>query len=399
VQISNLDMWAEELESRLACYANGQRQGLQRHCVSQQARNNQKVVSSQQGAAIAGAPQQRKRKPPRTHMHAELVARRRDPAPSPKDAVREALKALSTSTDTGDSSAIEALLARPGEEVIVEEWQTKYKSGKGGQLYWDHFYEERTINFFKDRHYLREEFAELMPEEVLADPRQWVEAIEVVDPVAPPRARAELLEAMRDRAVLLEVGCAVGNGVIPLLRANTGLFALACDLSPVAVRLLQEKEEYRCGRCLAFSSDIAQGSETQPTAEHQAIEEVVPEASVDFTTLLFVLSAIDPSSHRAVIARLRSRLRPGGLALFRDYGRGDLAQLRFAKGHWLGGDLYVRGDGTLAYFFTIEGLREAFEAEGFETVECEYKRNEVVNRGTGVRMPRVWVQGKFRRRP
>jgi len=203
---------------------------------------------------------------------------------------------------------------------------------------------------------------------------------------------------MEGRSVLLEVGCAVGNGVIPLLRANKGLYAFACDLSPVAVRLLQQKEEYSCGRCLAFSSDITQGAETQPTAEHEAIESVVPAASVDFTTLLFVLSAIDPCLHRAAIARLCRSLRPGGLALFRDYGRGDLAQLRFAKGHWLGGDLYVRGDGTLAYFFTVEGLRDAFEAEGFETIACEYKHNEIVNRATGVCMRRVWVQGKFRRR-
>merc|ERR1712083_475840 len=115
-----------------------------------------------------------------------------------------------------------------------------------------------------------------------------------------------------------------------------------------------------------------------------------------FVTSLFVLSAIDPSQHGAVVARLRSRLRPGGMVLFRDYGRGDLAQLRFGPGHWLGDDLYVRGDGTLAAFFTTEGLRALFEAAGFDVMECEYRRCEIVNRGTQVVMPRVWVQGKFR---
>lgn len=133
---------------------------------------------------------------------------------------------------------------------------------------------------------------------------------------------------------------------------------LACDLSPVAVGLLREKEEYRSGRCLAFPSDIANGASGQPSPEHRAVEDVVPPSSADFVTLLFVLSAIDPAQHRQVIARLRGCLKVGGLALFRDYGRGDLAQLRFAPGHWLGGDLYVRGDGTLAAFFTTEKLRE-----------------------------------------
>lgn len=124
----------------------------------------------------------------------------------------------------------------------------------------------------------------------------------------------------------------------------------------------------------------------------------MPPSAVNYATLLFVMSAIDPDLHCDMLRRIWSRLRPGGVVLVRDYGRGDLAQLRFAPGHWLGGDLYVRGDGTLALFFTVDGLKACFEAVGFETVECEYRRTEIVNRGTGVVMPRVWVQGRFRRR-
>ena len=38
-----------------------------------------------------------------------------------------------------------------------------------------------------------------------------------------------------------KVGCAVGNGLLPMLRANPSLFGIGCDLSPVAIELLKQK--------------------------------------------------------------------------------------------------------------------------------------------------------------
>ncbi|NXP30220.1 METL2 protein, partial [Leiothrix lutea] len=189
---------------------------------------------------------------------------------------------------------------------------------------------------------------------------------------------------------ILEVGCGAGNSVFPILKVlcNTpGTFLYCCDFASGAVELVKSHSSYNSAWCSAFVHDVCDDALPYP----------FPDEILDVILLVFVLSTIHPDRMQGAVNRLAKLLKPGGMLLFRDYGRYDTAQLRFKKGHCLSENFYVRGDGTRVYFFTKDEVRNMFNLAGLTEVQNLVDRRLQVNRKKKVKMQRVWIQSKFQK--
>ncbi|KAJ2727155.1 hypothetical protein GGI07_000039 [Coemansia sp. Benny D115] len=240
--------------------------------------------------------------------------------------------------------------------VVPEFWQNKYKNEASKN--WDKFYNRNTTNFFKDRHWTDREFEELRPGHAFSE----------------------------RKPVLLEIGCGVGNFVWPIIERNPDIFVYACDFSPRAVGFVKANEHYSEERCHAFVCDITK----------DRLADTIPPHSVDIVSAIFVFSALPPEKQADAVANVVEILKPGGRILFRDYGMYDLAQLRFKSGHKLEDNLYVRQDGTLSYYFSLERLRELFVRHGgLVELENEYVVKKLVNAKLNIDSDRIFAQAKF----
>lgn len=222
---------------------------------------------------------------------------------------------------------------------------------------WDSFYQHNTTNFFNDRHWLTREF----PDE-FCSPETCV-----------------------------EIGCGVGNNMFPLL--ETGWTVWGLDFSSVAIKLLKQDERFQSSKNLGKAH-------AQVLDISQQITDPLPWlGTAHVATLLFCLSALDPNQMSVAARNAAAMLRPGGILLFRDYGRYDEAQLKLgtSRSKKLGEHWYRKHDGTRVYYFSVEDLERLFvDGGGLEAIECKYIRRAYHNRATRERRRRVWVQGRFR---
>nr|XP_039263113.1 tRNA N(3)-methylcytidine methyltransferase METTL2-like isoform X1 [Styela clava] len=259
---------------------------------------------------------------------------------------------------------------KEGEEIV-----------KDASSKWNKFYEKHDNRFFKDRHWLFTEFPELLKRDAIpSDTQKCVEKFNKLTITTFPGCKSSRR--------FLEIGCGAGNTVFPVLRTNndSDLFMYACDYSSTAVEIVKSNPLYDENRCYAFVHDISSDN-SYP----------MPEESLDAIIMIFVLSALPWDKMGAAVKKLSALLKPGGVILFRDYGRYDMAQLRFKSNRCLGDNFYSRGDGTLVYFFTKNEVRTLFTDAGLIEEQNLVDRRLQVNRARQIKMYRVWNQAKFRK--
>ncbi|KAJ3324396.1 hypothetical protein HDV06_006807 [Boothiomyces sp. JEL0866] len=246
-------------------------------------------------------------------------------------------------------------------QQIQKQKESKLEEDKVQELdqnpneFWNQFYSKNANKFFKDRHWLKIEFPELFEE----------------------NAKARL------NKTIVELGCGAGNTVFPFLQERPDAFVYAFDYSSEAVNVVKGNELYDTEKCKAMVYDIT------------SKDILVEKESIDVVVCIFVLSAINPRDWKQASENIFNMLKPGGLLLFRDYGRYDLAQLRMKKKRLLDDNFYCRGDGTRCYFFTNKELTDIFSK--FEQIQNGADKRLLVNRSKKLKMYRNWVQAKFKK--
>ena len=75
-----------------------------------------------------------------------------------------------------------------------------------------------------------------------------------------------------------------------------------------------------------------------------------------------------------------------------------MAMFRFGPNTKVGQRRYVRQDGTMTYFFEKEEVQLLMDKCGLETVTLEYVERRTINKKEGVDVPRLFLQGKFRKK-
>jgi methyltransferase-like protein 6 len=250
---------------------------------------------------------------------------------------------------------------------------------KNAKKNWDLFYKRHGDRFFKKRYWTRREFNELFCSSQ-SDNR--------------PR-------------YLLELGCGCGDFVLPLLdnepeKADSNsildvslasdIFIYCCDISEKAIEILKSNDIYRKFELSRIHAFVGNLLDRNGLASHLAGH------TMDFVSLIFVLSALDPAKMKDAIDNISAIMSHGGLVFFRDYAIYDKAMLRFSEKSKISDQFYVRQDGTRAYFFTKSEVIDLFAQANFECETIEYIKRETINNATNETLSRIFIQAKFKKR-
>ena len=199
--------------------------------------------------------------------------------------------------------------------VVSDYWKTQYETKAGS--FWHKFYKRNADHFYKDRHYLHVVFPELM-------------------------TNSSCSRDSTEPLYLLEIGCGVGNAVLPLIELNPNLHVIAMDFANSAIEILNKHPfthscvDHLPSRCLDTSQltatyNLINTDNNIVSAVNQRVRTAVrcivkdflpvPAVSMDLALCMFVLSAIAPSEQLGALQKIADILKPGGKLLVRDYGR------------------------------------------------------------------------------
>ena len=240
--------------------------------------------------------------------------------------------------------------------------QTFQKFEEDARRNWDIFFLKNKDNFYKDRHYISREFG--------------------LD------TKVSNLKTLKNRRLnYLEIGCAVGNTMFPLMELyKQDMYVFGFDFSHNAVNCIRGEPRYNTDDIYAFVGDLvkiqfplkvnlAAGVEKYNQVQEKKdieidFENLSPSEIIlpkmDFVSLIFVLSAINPIYYNECLKKVYDQMESDSYFYFRDYGKYDLAMLRFAKKKdaKLGDNFYLKSDGTRCYYFEETELKELLETAG-----------------------------------
>eukprot|EP01041_Mallomonas_annulata_P002328 gene2328-4528_t len=173
--------------------------------------------------------------------------------------------------------ALQRLESQGKSSVVSQFWRTKYENEAG--RFWHDFYKRNADNFYKDRHYLHVVFPELDPAHT------WIYNIKSSNEET----------SLRNSLNLLEVGCGVGNAIIPLLDLHPRLRVYAIDFAKSAVDILRT-HIMASTPCVTPDGKFDNGFRLQVDQCDVARESLpVTPGSVHLVLCMFVLSAISPN--------------------------------------------------------------------------------------------------------